>query len=213
MATHNRGLELALFLTLPATVALVACGMPITAALFQHGRFTAVETALTAQALAAFSIGLPSYILVKVLTPGFHARSDTRTPVRYATLSMLVNLGLNLLFILPLAHIGPPLATAIASTVNVALLYRTLVRRGQFTPDAQLRRRAPRLLLAALLMAGAMWWGTELFRPYVTGSDKERWAALAVLGASGVGIYALATVATGAVRPTDLKRLVRRPAS
>jgi putative peptidoglycan lipid II flippase len=67
--TQNRGMELALLLTLPATVALVLCGEPIAAALFGYGRFSATDTHFTAQALAAFSIGLPSYILVKVLTP------------------------------------------------------------------------------------------------------------------------------------------------
>jgi putative peptidoglycan lipid II flippase len=212
METQNRGMELALFLTLPATAALIVCGVPIAAALFQHGKFDAEDTLFTAQALAAFSVGLPSYILVKVLTPGFYARSDTRTPVRYATISMVVNLVLNLALIVPLRHMGPPLATAIASTVNVALLYRTLARRGQFVPDAQLRRRAPRLLVAALAMGAAMFFLNDLFTPYVTGSTVERWGALVVLVGTGGLVYAAATVLTGAVRPADLKRLIHRPA-
>ena len=212
MATQNRGMELALFLTLPATVALVVCGVPIVAALFQHGKFGATDSYYCAQALAAFSVGLPSYILVKVLTPGYYARADTRTPVRFATMSMAVNLVLNLAFIVPLRHMGPPLATAIASSVNVFLLYRTLRQRGQFTPDAQLRRRAPRLLVAALLMGAAMWCLNDLFQPYVTGTSLARWTALSVLVATGLLVYAAATMLTGAVRVADLKRLVRRPA-
>jgi putative peptidoglycan lipid II flippase len=210
MATQNRGMELALFLTLPATVALIVCGVPIIGALFQHGRFTALDSLMTAQALAAFSIGLPSYILVKVLTPGYYARSDTKTPVRYATISMAVNLGLNLLFIVPLRHMGPPLATAIASSVNVFLLYRTLVGRGEFVADAQLRRRAPRLAAAAVLMGAAMWFLNALFQPFVLGSNIERWGALVLLVGTGGLVYAAATVLTGAVRVADLKRLVRR---
>jgi len=212
METQNRGMELALFLTLPATAALIVCGVPIAAALFQHGKFGMDDTLFTAQALAAFSVGLPSYILVKVLTPGYYARSDTRTPVRYATISMVVNLVLNLALIVPLQHMGPPLATAIASTVNVALLYRTLAKRGQFVPDRQLRRRAPRLLVAALAMGGTMFFLNDLFTPYVTGSTVERWGALVVLVGTGGLVYAAATVLTGAVRPADLKRLIRRPA-
>ncbi len=212
METQNRGMELALFLTLPATAALIVCGVPIAAALFQHGKFGMDDTLFTAQALAAFSVGLPSYILVKVLTPGYYARSDTRTPVRYATISMIVNLVLNLALIVPLQHMGPPLATAIASTVNVALLYRTLAKRGQFVPDRQLRRRAPRLLVAALAMGGTMFFLNDLFTPYVTGSTIERWGALVVLVGTGGLVYAAATVLTGAVRPADLKRLIRRPA-
>ena len=210
METQNRGMELALFLTLPATVALIVCGVPIAAALFQHGEFTATNTFYTAQALAAFSVGLPSYILVKVLTPGFYARSDTRTPVRYATISMVVNLVLNLVLIMPLQHMGPPLATAIASTVNVALLYRTLRRRGHFAPDARLLRRTWRLLVAALVMGVAMYFLDDLFAPFVTGRSIERWGAMAVLVTTGGVVYAFATLVTGAFRLGDIAALVRR---
>ncbi len=210
METQNRGLELALFLTLPATAALIVCGVPIVGALFRHGQFTASDAVFTAQALAAFSVGLPAYILVKVLTPGYYARQDTRTPVRYATIAMGVNLALNLLLIVPLQHMGPPLATAVASIVNVALLYRTLAKRGQFTPDARLRRRVWRLALAAMLMGAAMWWLNDLFQPYVAGPAIERWAAMLALVTTGVLVYAAATFATGAFRPADVKALLRR---
>jgi len=210
LETQNRGLELALLLTLPATVALVVAGEPIAAALFGYGRFTADDTHFTAQALAAFSIGLPSYILVKVLTPGFYARQDTKTPVRYAMISMVVNLVGNLALIVPLRHMGPPLATAIASTVNVAMLYRTLVARGHFTADARLRRRAPRLLLAALAMGVVLWFGQGLLMPYVHGTWPVRFAALAVLVSAGMVVYGLATLVMGAFSKDDIAFLLRR---
>src|SRR3546814_4907349 len=88
MVTQNRGIELALFLTLPATAAFIAAAGPIVSGLFERGHFDAADTLVTSWALAAFSIGLPSYVLVKVLTPGFYARADTRTPVRYAMISI-----------------------------------------------------------------------------------------------------------------------------
>jgi putative peptidoglycan lipid II flippase len=210
METQNRGMELALFLTLPATVALIVCGVPIIGALFRHGQFTAADAVFTAQALAAFSVGLPAYILIKVLTPGYYARSDTRTPVRYATIAMVANLVLNLALIVPLQHMGPPLATALASTLNVALLYRTLVRRGQFVPDARLKRRVWRLALAAILMGAAMWGLNDLFQPYVAGSAVQRWGAMLVLVATGGVVYAAATFATGAFKPADVRALLRR---
>jgi putative peptidoglycan lipid II flippase len=211
--TQNRGMELALLLTLPATVALVVCGEPITAALFGYGRYTPADTHFTAQALAAFSIGLPSYILVKVLTPGFYARQDTRTPVRFALISIAVNLVGNLLLIVPLQHIGPPLATAIASTVNVWLLYHRLVRRGHFIADRRLRRRAPRLVLAALAMGAVLWRGQEWVAPYVLGPWLERFGALAVLVSGGMVVYGLATVILGAFSRDDIALLFRRRAS
>ncbi len=210
MATQNRGLELALFLTLPATMALVLCGEPIVAALFGYGKYTPQDTHFTAQALAAFSIGLPSYILIKVLTPGFHARQDTRTPVRFATVSVAVNLIGNLALILPLQHMGPPLATAIASTINVALLYRTLVRRGHFVADARLRRRMPRLVLAALAMGAVLWAAQGLLMPYVHGSWPVRLGAMSVLVGTGCLVYGLAAIVLGAFTRDDLRLLRRR---
>ncbi|WP_174298645.1 murein biosynthesis integral membrane protein MurJ [Sphingomonas bacterium] len=213
MATQNRGMELALLLTLPATAALVAAGVPITAALFQHGKFDPAAAAFTAQALAGYSVGLPSYILVKVLTPGYYARADTRTPVRYATVSMAVNLVLNLAFIVPLRHVGPPLATALASTVNAALLYRTLVRRGHFTADARLRRRTVRLAAAAVLMGAVLWFLSDRFAAHMHAIGAlERWGALVLLVGLGAAVYAGAAFAFGAFRLRDLRALVRRPA-
>jgi len=210
METQNRGMELALLLTLPATMALVLCGEPIAAALFGYGKFDAADTHYTAQALAAFSIGLPSYILVKVLTPGFYARQDTRTPVRFAMISMGVNLVGNLILILPLQHMGPPLATALASTVNVWMLYRTLVKRGHFVADARLKRRVWRLALAAMAMGGVLWLGQGLVMPYVHGTWLVRLGAMAALVTSGVVVYGLATLALGAFSKADLTLLLRR---
>jgi len=213
METQNRGMELALLLTLPAAVALIVCGQPIAAALFGYGKFDAEDVRYTAEALAAFSLGLPSYILVKVLTPGFYARQDTKTPVRYATISMLVNLVGNLALIVPLQHMGPPLATAIASTVNVAMLYRTLVKRGHFVADARLRRRVWRLALAAVAMGAVLYFGVHLIDPYTHGTWAVRGLALTVLVSAGCVVYALAAVVMRAFTRADLALLRRRRAS
>ena len=218
MDMQNRGLELALFLTLPATAAFVFAAEPIVRGLFQHGAFDAGDTQRAALALAAFSIGLPSYVLVKVLTPGFYARADTRTPVRLALYSVAINLVGNLILIPTLARwnigqIGPPLATALASTINVTALYVVLARRGHFALDPQVKRRVPRLALAAAAMGAALLTVTPLVDPYLTGALIVRIAALAALVGSGVAIYALACVATGAYRPADLTSLLRRRAT
>lgn len=210
METQNRGVELALFLTLPATVAFLVAAQPIIRGLFQHGAFTPADTVASAQALAAFSIGLPAYVLVKVLTPGFYAREDTRTPVRFATLSVGVNLVLNLALIPLIGHVGPPLATAVAALVNVALLWRTLAKRDHFHADARLLRRLPRFLAAALLMGAALWGGEALLDPYLTGHFWVRAAALAALVSAGALAYGIACIVTGAYRPADIRALIRR---
>lgn len=210
MTTQNRGLELALFFTLPATVALVVCGVPIITGLLQHGQFDASDAVKTGQALAAFSIGLPSYVLVKVLTPGYYARHDTKTPMRFAMISIAVNLGLNLALILPLKHMGPPLATALASTVNVWLLYHTLKKRGHFEADARLRRRVPRLALSAIAMGIALFWIAPMVQPYLSGSIVHRAAGLVALVGAGGLVYAVACFVTRAFVIDDLRLMTRR---
>ena len=107
---------------------------------------------------------------------------------------MLVNLGLNLALIVPLQHMGPPLATAIASTVNVALLYTTLRKRGHFAADQRLKRRAPRLAMAALAMGAVLWTVQDQLLPYLHGGWGIRFAALALLVSAGGIVYATLTV-------------------
>jgi putative peptidoglycan lipid II flippase len=215
MQTQNRGIELALFLTLPATIAFIFASEPIIRGLFQHGRFTEIDSIRCSWALSAFSLGLPSYVLVKVLTPGYYARHDTRTPVRYAVQSVGINLVGNIVLI-PIfgrygfGHVGPPLATAIASSVNVWMLYRTLRKRGHFEADARLRRRVPRLILASLLMGAALFWVAPAVDPYLTGSILHRGAGLIALVTAGIVVYAIACFLTGAFVLDDLKLLTRR---
>ncbi|MGK6356489.1 murein biosynthesis integral membrane protein MurJ [Sphingomonas sp. DT-207] len=212
METQNRGMELALFLTIPAMVALIVAAEPIVRGLFQYGEFTADDTVKCAWALAGFSIGLPAYVLVKVLTPGFYARQDTRTPVRFATISVVVNIAANLALIPLIGHIGPPLATALSSTVNVWMLYRALAQRGHFVADAQLKRRLPRLALAAVLMGAAIFGFDRLLDPWLNGLIWQRYAALVVLVGAGVAIYGVACFVTRAFLLSDLKALIRRRA-
>ena len=217
MDTQNRGMELALFLTLPAMVALVVAAEPIVRGLFQYGHFDASDTIKCSWALAGFSLGLPSYVLVKVLTPGYYARHDTKTPVRYAVLSVAVNLAGNLTLI-PLlgrfgyGHVGPPLATALSSTANVWMLYATLSKRGYFVADAQLKRRIPRLAIAALLMGVAVVGFDLLLDPWLNGRIWERYLALTGLVGAGIAVYGIACFLTGAFALDDVKVLMKRRA-
>ena len=213
METQNRGLELALLLSLPATVALVLCGEPIASALFGYGRFTAADSHQTALALATFSLSLPASILVKVLTPGFYARQDPKTPVRFGIIAVGVNLGLNLLLIYPLGVMGPGLATAFATTANVFMLYTTLVKRGHFVPDLRLKHRAWRLGVAALTMGAVLYISEDRLTPYLHAAWYVRYAALVVLVGAGSLVYGAATFALGAFTRDDLAFLRRRRAN
>ncbi len=172
--TQNRAVELVLLLTLPAAAALTVAAEPIIRSLLQYGAFRPSDTLPTARALAAFSLGLPAYVLIKVLTPGFHARQDTRMPVRIAVASMLVNLVGNLVLVWPLGHVGIALSTAVAAWVNAGALYWVLRSRGHFHIDARLARRLPRLLAATLVMVPVLFGLGMLLAPWLGGALLAR---------------------------------------
>jgi putative peptidoglycan lipid II flippase len=191
--TQNRAIELVLILTLPAAAALAVSSVPIIRGLLEHGRFLAADTSATAAALSAFALGLPAYVLIKVLTPGFYAREDTRTPVRIAVASMLVNLAGNLALIWALGHVGIALSTALAAWVNAIALWVVLVRRGQFVADARLKRAAWRLLVATAVMIAVLLALNPLLAPWTGGNILERLAALGVLiGTGGIAYFVVA---------------------
>ena len=208
--TQNRAIELVLLLTLPATAALMVCATPLIRALLQHGAFDAHDTIASAQALAAFSLGLPAYVLIKVLTPGFYARADTRTPVRIALIAMLVNLALNLVLIWPMAHVGLALSTAIAAWVNAILLYWTLRRRDHFAIDDRLRRTGIRLIAATLAMAALLFAINPLIDPWTGRSLIARVAALSAMIGAGAIVYFGAVFGLGAYSVAGLKGLLGR---
>ena len=213
MHTQNRAIELVLLLTLPAAAALVVSALPIVRTLFEHGRFTGADSIATAAALSAFSLGLPAYVLIKVLTPGFHARGDTTTPVRIAVASMLVNLVGNLTLIWSLGFVGIALSTALAAWVNAGALFWTLRRRGLFAVDDRLRRNAWRLIAASAAMSGVLIAADRLVSPYMGASLFARAGALTALIAAGGVAYLAAAYALKAFSLADLKgQLRRRPA-
>ncbi|MGK2909509.1 MAG: murein biosynthesis integral membrane protein MurJ [Sphingobium sp.] len=208
--TQNRALELSLFLALPAAVALFISATPLIRGLLQHGAFTAADTIGTAGALSAFALGVPAYVLIKVLTPGFYARQDTKTPVRVAMFSMLFNLVGNLILIWPLGHVGVAVSTAIAAWVNVLVLYWLLHRRDQLRMDARFKDKAFRILGASIAMGVALWLLNPLLDPYMARSVTERVTALILLCGIGGLVYGVAALLFRTYALSELRALVRR---
>ncbi len=210
LATLNRALEFALVLTLPAALALIVCGFPILVVLFQRGAFTHESALLASQSLAAYALGLPFFVLVKVLAPAFFARGDTTTPVRIGMITLVLNFALNIALFIPLQHVGPALATSLAAMFNVGALTVMLHRRGFLRPDARLRGRLPRILGAAVVMALTLWLllGTRIDPANLGGAVK--WAALALLIGAGVLAYGAAGAIFGAFDTRELTAQIRR---
>jgi len=206
----NRGLELSMLLTLPAAMALLVIPWPIVEVLFERGAFDRVSTDATAAALAAFALGLPAFVLVKVLQPAFFAREDTVTPLRMALVTVATNIVLALALFWPLGYVGLALATSAASWVNTVLLLLGLRRLGFLKFDATLKRRLPRIAAASLAMALALWAGARAVQAWFDAGMAQGIAALALLVAGGLVLYGLLALALDAVDRKELKRLVRR---
>ena len=211
MATQNRGLELALLLTLPAATALAILALPILAVLFERGAFGPAEASATASALIAYAVGLPAFVLVKVLAPAFFARHDTKTPVKVAMVTLATNLLLTVVLMQFFAHVGVAAALSVAGWLQAALLMTLLARREHFQLDARARANLPRIALATVGM-GAVLAGLRvaLDPALVGGAMTMRLAALAGLVVAGLIAFLALILLLGVVNWRELRGQFRR---
>ena len=220
MSNQNRAVEIALLLTLPAAVGIAMLAGPIAATLFERGAFDATDRDAVAAALAAFSIGLPAYVLVKALAPGFFGRYDTATPVKISVVALAVNVVFALILMRIFGHVGIALATSLSAWINAGALGVVLFRRDHFRPDARLKRRLPRIVLATAVMTAALWFGRMAISPFAgpvfgtdgtaAGSELVRAIALFGLIAAGALVFAGSALVLGAAEKADLAQLRRR---
>ena len=214
------GLRTALLIALPAALALVLLAKPMIATLFQHGRYNAFDTDMATLSLTTLSCGLPAFALVKVLAPAFYARQDTRTPVRAAVVAMLVNMALNIIFVLALfawwhapadldhglidglarvpgLHMALGAASALAGYLNLTQLWLALRRQGVYRAQPGWARHLGRTLLACALLVVVLLLGRWLWPDWTTPPAWVRlWRLLALLAAGG-GAYLAALFALG----------------
>lgn len=205
---HNRALEAALFLTLPAALAFIVISSEIVTVLFQRGAFNADDTASTAGALMAFSAGLPAYVLIKVLIPGYFARKDTKTPVKIALACLILNFIVNIVLMQYLSHVGLALGTAIAAWVNVFLLYRGLVTRDYFIADARLKQRLSATAGAALAMTALLFGLARLLADSLSSQSLEAVVALVVTMGAGLTTYLVVAWFFGAWQWSETREIL-----
>ena len=152
-------------------------------------------------------MGLPGFVLLKVLTPAFFARGDTAMPVRIGLWCIALNLALNVVLMGPMQHMGPPLASSLSTWANVVALVVVLLRRGHMVADRALVGSIARMLAAGALMVAALWGLERVAYAPLAGDALWRWGGLAMLVGGGMTAYALAAMALGVL---DIRRLLRR---
>ena len=206
----NRATEFALLLTLPAAVALVIMPGPLVTVLFERGQFTAADSAETAMALAIYGVGLPAFVLQKVLQPLYFARSDTKTPFRFALVTMVVNAVLAVGLAFWVGFLAAAIATSFAAWVMVWLLWRGSRTMGMAARlDEGIRRRAWRIVLASAIMGLAIWVILQAAAPIFL-MAQLRIVALVLLVLAAMVIYFGAAFALGALNMAQLKASLKR---
>ena len=207
---QGNAFEMATLLTLPAAVALAICAPAFTTAFFVGGKFTFADGAIMSQIVVALVCGLPAYVIVKILNPGFFAREDTRTPVWTALAALTFNIAINLYVVQRYGIVGLAAATAASASLNCLLLYAILHARGWFRFTAKLAGRIARQVLACAAMGAALWWLTPRLADRYGGGVWERVWSLGLLVAIGGFVFFAAAWALGALDKDLIAQLRRR---
>lgn len=211
---QNRSVEFTLFLTLPAAAALLVMSEPIVRLLFERGKFGAESTIEVATLLAIYGIGLPAFVLNKAFIPGFFAREDTRTPMIFAAISMVVNVSIALTLFPTLGARGIVTAEIVSGWIYAILLFVTLVWRGHWGQDIPLLTRIPRLVIAAGIMAVAIHFAVSYFAVELSSQSSLATKALTITAIvfGAMVIYFGSAFAIGGANIGMIRRSIRRGA-
>lgn len=207
----DNGVGLAMALTVPAAAALMAAPFLFVDSFFTRGDFTSADAQQTARALFHFGWGVPAFVLIKVLAPGFFAREDTRTPMNYSLISVAVNtvLGASLFFFLKSQGMagfpGLAIATSTAAWVNAGLLFLGLLGRGWYKPGPVLLQRLVSVLVASGALAALLVYLASISGIIAGYTLDSRFLAAALIFIAGASAYAVFALIFGAIRLSDIK--------
>ncbi|QUM75213.1 murein biosynthesis integral membrane protein MurJ [Moritella sp. 24] len=173
--TMDWGVRVVLLLGIPAMMGMIVLASPMLKVLFMRGEFGADDVSMASMSLMAYGSGLLSFMLIKVLAPGYYARQDTRTPVKFGIVAMISNMGFNIVLAIPFGYVGLALATAGSATLNAGLLYWGLHKEGVYKVNSDTGIVITKLFLSAGLMAGLV----QYAKP-----DMQQWYAWGLLDSS-----------------------------
>ena len=205
--TLDWGLRAGLLIGVPATAALAVLAYPLAATIYLHGETSPHDVWMIVAALHAFAVGLVALVVVKIAAPAYFARHDTKTPLRYGVVAVVVNIAVGVATFRWLGHVGLALAVSLAAIVNAGLLLGGLARRGRYRPGRRSTHAALASVAAAAAMAAALW----LFVPdaawWLAAPLLHRILALAAAVCGGFAVYVVAALVLG-LRPGDLRHSV-----
>lgn len=209
--TLNWAVRMVLMIAMPATLALIVLAVPILTTLFLYGeKVQTRDIIMSSISMQALSLGLFSFMLIKVLAPGYYSRQDTKTPVRIGVIAMISNMFLNLIFVIPLhyyeqiGHAGLALATATSGILNAGLLFKGLYKDGTFHAAQGWGKFFAQVAFASVAMLGFLLWFNPANELWHAWSLWERGFHLALLCIGGVITYALCLF-IGGIRMRDLR--------
>lgn len=196
-ATLDWALRWVFVIALPSMLGLIILAGPILTTLFHYGEFEQNDVLMTSYSLMAYAVGLPGFVLIKVLASGFYARQDTRTPVRIAVIAMITNMVLNLSLIWFLQHSGLALATALSALLNAALLYHGLRKAHVFQPLAHWPRLLLQVTIACTVMSLILTWGRGDLSEWLALPLSQRGTGLSMWIVLGMLSYVISLFASG----------------
>jgi len=216
ISSQNRALEIVLFFTIPATIALLLIAEPIISVLFERGEFSAEASRATAYGLMGYALGLPAFVMVKVFSVSFFAHGNTKTPVIIASVALVTNVVLNIVLVLwfqkigIMPHIGLAVATSISSWLNLTMLAVTLHRYGHFQLDPALLKRLLRILIACAVMAIVLVGAQLLVVDLLDGEGSLKVLALIIVIASGGISFIAVAIMLRAIDVPMVKDILQR---
>lgn len=212
---QNRSMEFVLFLTLPAAAAIWVLSDEIIRVVYERGAFNPGMTATVASILAIYGLGLPGFVMIKALNPGFFAREDTKTPMRFTMASVAVNCALAVSLFPFFAERGIATAEVVSGWLTTVLLFVTLVRRGHFEVERALVWRLVRLVIAAGIMAAVLEYASIYTAPYIrpeSGLLEQVGAVFALIGLAMIVYFGVA-FAIGGASLGMIRRNIKRGAA
>tara|TARA_Y100001970_G_scaffold238276_1_gene299392 strand:- start:34 stop:1563 length:1530 start_codon:yes stop_codon:yes gene_type:complete len=202
---QNKSLELSLFLSLPATLALLISSEEITSSLFGYGSFDILSVKNSANALFYFALGLPAFALIKVFSSFLFARHNTKIPFYFSLYSVIINICVSLYFFEDIGFIIIPIATSISSWINSLLLMIYLINKDYFSFSRSFFSSAIRIIITSSITSYIYYCLVNIFENHLLYESNYKLITVILLVITTFIIYILLSIATKAFKISDIK--------